>query len=65
MKKKPANCPGLSDEVDYQVPDYKTVIAISSRDQLNITLSKYGLTMLNYLGQVRQVVVALTVGQER
>lgn len=53
MKKKPVSFPGLSDEVDYQIPDYKTVIVISSKDQLNITLSKCGLTMLNHLGQVR------------
>lgn len=53
MKKKPVNFPGLYDEVDYQVPDYKTVIVISSKDQLNITLSKCGLTMLSHLGQVR------------
>eukprot|EP00066_Takifugu_rubripes_P024587 XP_011613853.1 PREDICTED: vacuolar protein sorting-associated protein 13A [Takifugu rubripes] len=51
MKKKPVSFPGLSDEVDYQIPDYKTVIVISSKDQLNITLSKCGLTMLNHLGQ--------------
>lgn len=53
MKKKPLSCSELSDEVDYQVPDYKTVIVISSKDQLNITLSKCGLTMLSNLGQVR------------
>lgn len=53
MKKKPLSYPGLSDEVDYQIPDYKTVIVISSKDQLNITLSKCGLTMLNNLGKVR------------
>lgn len=53
MKKKAVNYPRLSDEVDYQVPDYKTVIVISSKDQLNITLSKCGLTMLNNLGTVR------------
>lgn len=53
MKKKAVNFPGLCDEVDYQVPDYKTVIVISSKDQLNITLSKCGLTMLNNLGTVR------------
>ncbi|CAG08424.1 unnamed protein product, partial [Tetraodon nigroviridis] len=51
MKKKPLSCSELSDEVDYQVPDYKTVIVISSKDQLNITLSKCGLTMLSNLGQ--------------
>uniref|UniRef100_A0A3B3URY5 Vacuolar protein sorting 13 homolog A n=1 Tax=Poecilia latipinna TaxID=48699 RepID=A0A3B3URY5_9TELE len=50
MKKKPVNSPTLSDEVDYNIPDYRTVTTISSKDQLNITLSKCGLTMLNNLG---------------
>ncbi|XP_070690657.1 intermembrane lipid transfer protein VPS13A [Pempheris klunzingeri] len=50
MKKKPMKYTGLSDEVDYNVPDYKTVIIISSKDQLNITLSKCGLAMLSNLG---------------
>ncbi|XP_023200047.1 vacuolar protein sorting-associated protein 13A isoform X2 [Xiphophorus maculatus] len=50
MKKKPVNNPTLSDEVDYNIPDYRTVTTISSKDQLNITLSKCGLTMLNNLG---------------
>uniref|UniRef100_A0A671VJ10 Vacuolar protein sorting 13 homolog A n=1 Tax=Sparus aurata TaxID=8175 RepID=A0A671VJ10_SPAAU len=50
MKKKPMKYTGLSDEVDYHVPDYKTVIVISSKDQLNITLSKCGLAMLSNLG---------------
>ncbi|XP_067376850.1 vacuolar protein sorting-associated protein 13A isoform X3 [Channa argus] len=50
MKKKPVKCTRLSDEVDYNVPDYKTVIVISSVDQLNITLSKCGLVMLSNLG---------------
>ncbi|XP_059192632.1 vacuolar protein sorting-associated protein 13A [Centropristis striata] len=50
MKKKPVKYTGLSDEVDYNVPDYKTVIVISSKDQLNITLSKCGLAMLSHLG---------------
>ncbi|XP_055079954.1 vacuolar protein sorting-associated protein 13A isoform X2 [Periophthalmus magnuspinnatus] len=50
MKKKPAKHSGISDEVDYIVPDYKTVIVISSKDQLNITLSKCGLAMLSNLG---------------
>lgn len=43
---------GISDEVDYIVPDYKTVISINSKDQLNITLSKCGLNMLSKLGTV-------------
>lgn len=54
MKKKPMKYTGLSDEVDYHVPDYKTVIVISSKDQLNITLSKCGLAMLSNLGTVRE-----------
>lgn len=54
MKKKPMKFTGLSDEVDYHVPDYKTVIVISSKDQLNITLSKCGLAMLSNLGTVRE-----------
>ncbi|XP_063754200.1 vacuolar protein sorting-associated protein 13A isoform X1 [Eleginops maclovinus] len=49
MKKKPVNYTG-SDEVDFNVPDYKTVIVVSSKDQLNITLSKCGLAMLSNLG---------------
>ncbi|XP_058245185.1 vacuolar protein sorting-associated protein 13A isoform X2 [Hemibagrus wyckioides] len=50
MKKKPVKRSGISDEVDYIVPDYKTVISINSKDQLNITLSKCGLNMLSNLG---------------
>ncbi|KAM4616365.1 intermembrane lipid transfer protein VPS13A [Polymixia lowei] len=50
MKKKPVNYTGVSDEVDYNVPDYKTVINVSSKDQLNITLTKCGLGMLSNLG---------------
>ncbi|XP_072538496.1 intermembrane lipid transfer protein VPS13A isoform X2 [Salminus brasiliensis] len=50
MKKKPVKRSGISDEVDYIVPDYKTVISITSKDQLNITLSKCGLNMLSNLG---------------
>ncbi|XP_036383579.1 vacuolar protein sorting-associated protein 13A isoform X2 [Megalops cyprinoides] len=50
MKKKPVKHTGMSDEVDYNVPDYKTVISITSKDQLNITLSKFGLGMLSKLG---------------
>uniref|UniRef100_A0AAQ6A429 Vacuolar protein sorting 13 homolog A n=1 Tax=Amphiprion ocellaris TaxID=80972 RepID=A0AAQ6A429_AMPOC len=50
MKKKPVKYTGVSDEVDFMVPDYKTVIVISSTDQLNITLSKCGLAMLSNLG---------------
>ncbi|CAJ1068435.1 vacuolar protein sorting-associated protein 13A isoform X2 [Xyrichtys novacula] len=50
MKKKPVKSIGLADEVDFNVPDYKTVIVVSSKDQLNITLSKCGLSMLSNLG---------------
>ncbi|XP_062274089.1 vacuolar protein sorting-associated protein 13A isoform X2 [Scomber scombrus] len=50
MKKKPVKHTSWADEVDYNIPDYKTVIAISSKDQLNITLSKCGLAMLSNLG---------------
>ncbi|KAJ1206563.1 hypothetical protein NDU88_001966 [Pleurodeles waltl] len=39
------------DEENYKVPEYKTVINISSKDQMNIMLSKCGLQMLNNLGQ--------------
>ncbi|CAL8249330.1 unnamed protein product [Merluccius merluccius] len=50
MKKKQVAYTGLSDEVDFNVPDYKTVITVSSKDQLNITLSKCGLGMLTNVG---------------
>ncbi|XP_014027654.1 vacuolar protein sorting-associated protein 13A isoform X1 [Salmo salar] len=50
MKKKPVKYSGISDEVDCSIPDYKTIISISSKDQLNITLSKCGLGMLSNLG---------------
>eukprot|EP00064_Thunnus_orientalis_P006444 superscaffoldBa00000669_g6462 len=50
MKKKPVKHTICADEVDYNIPDYKTVIVISSKDQLNITLSKCGLAMLSNLG---------------
>ncbi|XP_041643525.1 vacuolar protein sorting-associated protein 13A isoform X2 [Cheilinus undulatus] len=50
MKKKPLKSTEMLDELDYNIPDYKTVIVISSEDQLNITLSKCGLSMLSNLG---------------
>ncbi|ROI74411.1 Vacuolar protein sorting-associated protein 13A, partial [Anabarilius grahami] len=50
MKKKPVTYSGISDEVDGSVPDYKTVISFTSKDQLNVTLSKCGLHMLSNLG---------------
>lgn len=53
MKKKPVATSGVSDEVDGSGPDYKTVISFTSKDQLNITLSKCGLHMLSNLGTVR------------
>lgn len=54
MKKKPVKYTKSTDEVDYYVPDYKTIIVISSKDQLNITLTKSGLVMLGNLGTVRE-----------
>uniref|UniRef100_A0A8C3SRI4 Vacuolar protein sorting 13 homolog A n=1 Tax=Chelydra serpentina TaxID=8475 RepID=A0A8C3SRI4_CHESE len=36
-----------AEEEHYKVPEYKTVINISSKDQLNITLSKCGLQILD------------------
>ncbi|XP_053558459.1 intermembrane lipid transfer protein VPS13A isoform X2 [Bombina bombina] len=39
------------EEENYKIPDYITVINIFSKDQLNITLSKCGILMLNNLGQ--------------
>ncbi|XP_030622854.1 intermembrane lipid transfer protein VPS13A [Chanos chanos] len=50
MKKKPLKYLEVCDEVDGGIPDYKTVITISSNDQLNIMLSKNGLSMLSNLG---------------
>lgn len=44
-----------AEEERYKVPEYKTVINISSKDQLNITLSKCGLQMLSNLGMVRNI----------
>ncbi|KAL1788927.1 vacuolar protein sorting-associated protein 13A [Sigmodon hispidus] len=38
-----------SEEENYKVPEYKTLITFYSKDQLNITLSKCGLVMLNNL----------------
>ncbi|XP_070287563.1 intermembrane lipid transfer protein VPS13A isoform X1 [Myotis yumanensis] len=50
MKKKAKKAIVESDtEEDYRVPEYKTVISFYSKDQLNITLSKCGLVMLNNL----------------
>uniref|UniRef100_A0A8C1UD56 Vacuolar protein sorting 13 homolog A n=1 Tax=Cyprinus carpio TaxID=7962 RepID=A0A8C1UD56_CYPCA len=40
----------LAMKVDGSVPDYKTVISFTSKDQLNITLSKCGIYMLSNLG---------------
>uniref|UniRef100_A0A4X1W2B7 Vacuolar protein sorting 13 homolog A n=1 Tax=Sus scrofa TaxID=9823 RepID=A0A4X1W2B7_PIG len=51
MKKKAKKAIVESDteEENYKVPEYKTVITFHSKDQLNITLSKCGLVMLNNL----------------
>lgn len=55
MKKKAKRAIVESDtEEDYKVPEYKTVISFYSKDQLNITLSKCGLVMLNNLVKVRK-----------
>lgn len=55
MKKKAKEAIVESDtEEDYRVPEYKTVISFYSKDQLNITLSKCGLVMLNNLVKVRK-----------
>uniref|UniRef100_A0A672UD78 Vacuolar protein sorting 13 homolog A n=1 Tax=Strigops habroptila TaxID=2489341 RepID=A0A672UD78_STRHB len=52
MKKKAKKALVESDaeEEHFKIPEYKTVINISSKDQLNITLSKCGLQMLSHLG---------------
>uniref|UniRef100_A0A8D2E0N3 Vacuolar protein sorting 13 homolog A n=1 Tax=Sciurus vulgaris TaxID=55149 RepID=A0A8D2E0N3_SCIVU len=51
MKKKAKKAIVESDteEENYKVPEYKTVISFYSKDQLNITLSKCGLVMLSNL----------------
>ncbi|XP_045047540.2 intermembrane lipid transfer protein VPS13A isoform X2 [Desmodus rotundus] len=51
MKKKAKQAIVESDteEENYKVPEYKTVISFYSKDQLNITLSKCGIVMLNNL----------------
>lgn len=56
MKKKAKKAIVESDteEENYKVPEYKTVITFHSKDQLNITLSKCGLVMLNNLVKVRK-----------
>uniref|UniRef100_A0A673UTW3 Vacuolar protein sorting 13 homolog A n=1 Tax=Suricata suricatta TaxID=37032 RepID=A0A673UTW3_SURSU len=53
MKKKAKEAIVESDteEENYKVPEYKTVISFHSKDQLNITLSKCGLVMLNNLAK--------------
>ncbi|XP_010976374.1 intermembrane lipid transfer protein VPS13A isoform X3 [Camelus dromedarius] len=48
-KAKKAIVESGTEEENYKVPEYKTVITIHSKDQLNITLSKCGLVMLNNL----------------
>ncbi|XP_043916804.1 vacuolar protein sorting-associated protein 13A isoform X2 [Protopterus annectens] len=52
MKKKARKAPEeQSANENLNIPDYKTVINIVSKDQLNVTVSKYGLVMLKNLGQ--------------
>ncbi|XP_075416632.1 intermembrane lipid transfer protein VPS13A isoform X1 [Tenrec ecaudatus] len=53
MKKKAKKAIVESDteEENYKVPEYKTIFSFYSKDQLNITLSKCGLVMLNNLGK--------------
>ncbi|KAM6169962.1 intermembrane lipid transfer protein VPS13A [Rhynchocyon petersi] len=53
MKKKARKAIVESDteEENYKVPEYKTTYSFYSKDQLNITLSKCGLVMLNNLGR--------------
>ncbi|XP_054438980.1 intermembrane lipid transfer protein VPS13A isoform X2 [Pteronotus mesoamericanus] len=53
MKKKAKQAIVESDaeEENYKVPEYKTVISFYSKDQLNITLSKCGIVMLNNLAK--------------
>lgn len=65
MKKKPLKFTGFLDEVDCNIPDYKTVIVISSKDQLNVTLSKCGLAMLSNLGAVREGRKSSFLGSQR
>lgn len=55
-KAKKAIVESGTEEENYRVPEYKTVITFYSKDQLNITLSKCGLIMLNNLAEVRKVI---------
>ncbi|XP_060243155.1 intermembrane lipid transfer protein VPS13A isoform X1 [Meriones unguiculatus] len=48
-KAKQAIVESDSEEENYKVPEYTTAISFYSKDQLNITLSKCGLVMLNNL----------------
>ncbi|KAB0368817.1 hypothetical protein FD755_019851, partial [Muntiacus reevesi] len=50
-KAKKAIVESGTEEENYRVPEYKTVITFYSKDQLNITLSKCGLIMLNNLAE--------------
>lgn len=52
---EPINVSDMADEVDFNLPDYKTVIVFNSKDQLNITLTNCGLSMLSNLGKVRSL----------
>ncbi|XP_031245704.1 vacuolar protein sorting-associated protein 13A isoform X2 [Mastomys coucha] len=48
-KAKEAIVESDSEAENYKVPEYKTAISFYSKDQLNITLSKCGIVMLNNL----------------
>uniref|UniRef100_A0A2K6GA73 Vacuolar protein sorting 13 homolog A n=1 Tax=Propithecus coquereli TaxID=379532 RepID=A0A2K6GA73_PROCO len=50
-KAKKAIVESDTEEENYKVPEYKTLISFYSKDQLNITLSKCGLVMLNNLAK--------------
>ncbi|XP_024132153.1 vacuolar protein sorting-associated protein 13A isoform X3 [Oryzias melastigma] len=51
IENDPTSSSDTADEVDFNLPDYKTVIIVNSKDQLNITLSNCGLSMLSNLGK--------------
>ncbi|XP_029472303.1 vacuolar protein sorting-associated protein 13A isoform X2 [Rhinatrema bivittatum] len=52
MKKKSRKQSEVDADVEnYKIPEYKTVINIFAKEQLNITLSNCGLQMLNNLGK--------------
>ncbi|XP_030049580.1 intermembrane lipid transfer protein VPS13A [Microcaecilia unicolor] len=53
MKKKSKKqiCELNADEENFKIPEYKTVITIFAKEQLNITISNCGLQMLSNLGK--------------